>query len=289
MKENLLKNFLPCRDKTLELEKRTHIMGVLNLTPDSFYDGGRFMDVNAAVEHALQMEADGADIIDIGGESTRPGAEEINTDEELARVMPIIERLVDQIQVPISIDTYKSKVARNALQAGVQIVNDISGLRFDLQMAATAAEFGATVIIMHIKGQPKNMQVNPTYSDLMGEIISYLHDSKNLAIKANIPAKQIVVDPGIGFGKKLMDNYEILRRMGELRALGCPILVGPSRKSFIGNVLHLPPDERLEGTAAAVACAILNGADIVRVHDVKEMKRVVTIADLICGKTNHQV
>lgn len=273
-----------CKEKYLELSQRTHLMGVLNLTPDSFSDGGLFTDVNKAVDHALQMEADGADIIDIGGESTRPGAERISIKEELHRVMPVIERLVGRVSVPISIDTYKSDVAREALSAGVDIVNDISGLRFDAKMAQTAAKFGAAVIIMHIKGQPKNMQVNPHYSDLLGEIFEYLRDSKDIAMDAGISLDRIAIDPGLGFGKRLTDNYEILRRLKELQGLGCPILVGPSRKSFIGNVLNLPPDNRLEGTAAAVACAIWNGAAMVRVHDIKEMKRVVRIADLIVGK-----
>ena len=282
--ENEQKFCLNCRGKMLELWRYTHIMGVLNLTPDSFSDGGLYVDTDVAVEHALQMEDAGADIIDIGGESTRPGAEQTSLDEELGRVMPVIERLILQLHVPISIDTYKSEVARRALEAGVHMVNDISGLRFDSQMAQTAAEFNVPVAVMHIKGQPKNMQMNPTYTDLMGEIYDYLQESKELAIRANIPDSQIVIDPGIGFGKRLEDNYEILRRLGELRGLGCPILIGPSRKSFIGNVLNLPPDERLEGTSAAVACAISNGADIVRVHDVKEMQRVVKITDLIIGK-----
>jgi len=273
-----------CKEKYLELSPRTHLMGVLNLTPDSFSDGGLFTDVNKAVDHALQMEADGADIIDIGGESTRPGAERISIKEELHRVMPVIERLVGRVSVPISIDTYKSDVAREALSSGVDIVNDISGLRFDAKMAQTAAEFGAAVIIMHIKGQPKNMQVNPHYSDLLGEIFEFLRDSKGIAMDAGISLDRIAIDPGIGFGKRLTDNYEILRRLKELQGLGCPILVGPSRKSFIGNVLNLPPDNRLEGTAAAVACAIWNGAAMVRVHDIKDMKRVVRIADLIVGK-----
>ena len=277
---------LNCRGKTLELWKRTHMMGVLNLTPDSFSDGGLFVDPDVAVNYALKMEAEGADIIDIGGESTRPGADRLPLNEELSRVMPVIERLIDQIKIPISIDTYKSEVARKALEAGVHMVNDISGLRFDSKMSQTAAQFGVPVVVMHIKGEPKNMQVNPSYSDLMGELYNYLEQSKEIAVNAQLPADQVVVDPGIGFGKRLMDNYEILRRLSELKGLGCPILVGPSRKSFIGNILNLPTDERLEGTAAAVTCAILNGADIVRVHDVKEMNRVVRIADLVCGKVN---
>ena len=270
-----------CRDHVLPLWKRTHIMGILNLTPDSFSDGGLFTDVDRAVEYALEMEADGADIIDIGGESTRPGAEPVSEAEELARVLPVIERVAAQSLVPISIDTYKAPVAREALAAGASIVNDISGLRFDRDMASVVAEADAGLVIMHIKGEPRNMQKNPFYEDVIGEISSYLTESKHMAFEAGVSEEQIVIDPGIGFGKRVEDNLHIIHELAKFHKLASPILIGPSRKSFIGHVLDLPIDQRLEGTAAAVAISIFNGAHIVRVHDVKEMKRVAMMADAI--------
>jgi len=230
------------------------------------------------------MAEEGADIIDVGGESTRPGSDPISPEEEMDRVMPVLEVLVRETSVPLSIDTYKSQVAEEALKLGVAIVNDISGLRFDPRMAEVAAQYSAAVVIMHIKGTPKNMQQNPHYDDLMGEILQYLDAGIRKAQEVGIPRNKLVVDPGIGFGKRLRDNYVILRRLRELRVLGVPVLIGPSRKSFIGKVLNLPPQERLEGTAAAVTVGILNGADIVRVHDVKAMSRVVKIADCLAAK-----
>jgi dihydropteroate synthase len=275
-----------CKDITLDLGKRTHIMGVLNITPDSFSDGGRYRQTDKALERALEMEREGADIIDVGGESTRPGSQAVTLEEELHRVIPLIEQLRRQLKIPISIDTYKASVAERAVVAGAAIVNDISGLQFDQNMAHVVAKSGAGIVVMHIKGTPRDMQKNPHYDDLMTEIGNYLEQSKQIALAAGIERQRIVVDPGIGFGKRLQDNFQIIRELLLLAHLKCPILVGPSRKSFIGSVLDLPVEQRLEGTAAAVTACILNGADVVRVHDVKEIKRVALIADKIVGKGN---
>jgi dihydropteroate synthase len=266
-------------DVEFDFSKRTYVMGILNVTPDSFSDGGRYFTLDLALEHALKMIEDGADIIDVGGESTRPGSDPVPIEEELRRVIPVIKELAKRTKVPISIDTYKSEVARQALDNGALIVNDISGLRFDEKMAEVVAEYKASVVLMHIKGTPKTMQQNPEYKDVISEIYSYLSESVDLALSAGI--KQIIVDPGIGFGKRLIDNLEIIRRLREFKSLGYPILIGVSRKSFIGNILNLPVDQRLEGTAGAVAISVWNGANIVRVHDVKEMVRVVRIVDAI--------
>ncbi|MDI6689506.1 MAG: dihydropteroate synthase [Actinomycetota bacterium] len=263
----------------LDLSQRTYIMGVLNVTPDSFSDGGKFCRLDKAVEHGLRMVEEGADIIDVGGESTRPGAEPVSLDQELERVIPVIELLASQIDKPISIDTYKCEVARRALDAGASIVNDISGLRADEAMVKLVAERCTPVVIMHMRGTPRDMQINPQYKCVMGEIISFLRERAQIAIKAGIPKENIIVDPGIGFGKTREHNLEIMRRLPELKSLGYPILIGTSRKSFIGFTLDLPVEERLEGTAATVAYAIAQGANIVRVHDVKDMVRVVRMTD----------
>ncbi len=278
------KHIWRCRDKILDLRQRTYVMGVLNVTPDSFSDGGWHYALDSALKRAIEMQAEGADIIDIGGESTRPGSQPVSLDEELRRVIPVIEGLHSQVAIPISVDTYKAQVAESALNAGADIVNDISGLRFHPGMASVIAKAGAGVVLMHIKGTPRDMQKDPHYNDLMAEIMAYLKECKQSALDAGIESEQIVIDPGIGFGKRLQDNFQILRELSKLTRLRCPILVGPSRKSFIGQTLGLPVEERLEGTAAAVAACVFNGANIVRVHDVKQMKRVVIIADAIVGK-----
>ncbi len=268
-----------------DFSSRTHLVGILNVTPDSFSDGGKFYDVDSAVRHALQMVEEGADIIDIGGESTRPGSKPISVEEELRRVLPVIQRLVETIYVPISIDTYKSAVARKVLEAGAFIVNDISGLRFDPEMIDVIAEHKASVIVVHIKGTPQTMQQNPVYEDVMKEIKEYLQESISLAEKRGI--QQIIIDPGIGFGKTLQHNLEIFRQLSEFGELNRPILAGPSRKSFIGAILNTPVDDRLEGTAAAVAVSIMNGAHLVRVHDVMTMKRIAKVTDAIVKGENH--
>lgn len=275
---------LPLKNRTFNLSARTHVMGILNVTPDSFSDGGKFLEEEKAVAHALEMISKGADIIDVGAESTRPGAEPVSLEEELRRIVPVIEKLRQQTDVPISVDTYKAKVAEEAIKAGADIVNDISGLRFDPDMKKIVAKYETPTVVMHIKGEPRNMQKNPFYEDVITEIYRYLAESVKLAEDAGLPREKVIIDPGIGFGKRLEDNYEILRRLSEFKGLGCPILIGTSRKSFIGNVLNLAPEQRLEGTAASVALAIANGANIVRVHDVKEIKRVCIIADMIVGK-----
>lgn len=265
----------------LELSKRTHIMGILNVTPDSFSDGGLYINTDRAVERAFEIEKEGADIIDIGGESTRPGALPISVDEELSRVIPVIEKIQNRLKIPISIDTYKAKVAREAIEAGASIINDISGLRFDPEMARVAAEYNVPVVIMHIKGTPRDMQINPVYQDLIGEISDFLKEGISIALGAGVDEKKIIIDPGIGFGKTFEHNLEIINRLYEFRSLGMPILFGPSRKSFIGKILDLPPGDRLEGTASAVAIGIMNGANVVRVHDVLPMVRVARVADAI--------
>ena len=277
---------LDCRGKKLLLHKRTHIMGILNVTPDSFYDGGRYHHAEQAVERGLRLEAEGADVIDVGGESTRPGAQSISVQEELDRVLPVIEALVKNVTVPISIDTYKAPVAEAALRAGVHMVNDISGFHFDLELPEIVAKYQVPVVLMHIKGTPREMQRDPRYLDLLGEVIDYLKEGITRAHRAGVSEEQIVIDPGIGFGKRLHDNYVLLQRLPELQLLRKPILVGPSRKSFIGKVVNRPPEERLWGTAAAVTVAILNGADIIRVHDVAAIKQVAQIADVFVGKNS---
>lgn len=259
---------------------KTYFMGVLNVTPDSFSDGGLYLSKNMAVEHALKMQDEDADIIDIGGESTRPGAERVSAKEEIKRVVPVIEKLVKKIKIPISIDTYKSAVAKAALSAGASIVNDISGLRFDTKMPEVIAQYQVPVVIMHIKGTPKNMQKDPTYKALIPEVMDYLRGGIEIAQRAGVAKDKIIIDPGIGFGKTVEHNLEIIKHLNEFTGFEKPILLGPSRKSFIGKTLgDLAVTERLEGTAAAIAIGIFNGANIVRVHDVKAMVRVAKIAD----------
>lgn len=265
----------------IELGKRTLVMGVLNVTPDSFSDGGLYFDKQLAIDRALQMVEEGADIIDIGGESTRPFSDPVPLEEELRRVIPVIEAIAPKVAIPISIDTYKAKVASEALQAGASIVNDISGLRFDPDLARVVSENGAGLILMHIKGTPKTMQLDPHYEDVILEIKEYLKESIKKAESEGVHPDSIVIDPGIGFGKKLNHNLEIFRRLRELEELGKPILVGPSRKSFIGEILGVPVSERLYGTLGAVAYCALKGVHIVRVHDVKAVRQVLDIIDAI--------
>lgn len=266
----------------LALERRTYVMGILNVTPDSFSDGGIFFDRAAAIEHGLAMEADGADIIDIGGESTRPGADDVSLDAELGRIIPVIEGLSKRVRIPISVDTRKSKVAEEAINAGAVIVNDVSGLKFDPAIASVISKRNAAVIIMHSKGSPKTMQSAPSYKNLIGEIILSLKESMRLAADSGIPEKNIIIDPGIGFGKTVEHNIEILSRLDEFKTLSRPICIGTSRKSFIGKILGTGDvDERMAGTLAASVMAIMKGANIIRVHDVKEMARAARVTDAI--------
>ncbi len=284
--DSLLDNYLrsdykiDCRGKVLDLGRRTHIMGILNMTPDSFSDGGQFASVDHASEHAHEMVAAGADIIDIGGESTRPGAEPVSEEEELRRVIPIIKRLSAELPVPLSVDTYKSAGAEKALEAGASMVNDISGLRFSPDMAKTVADSDAALVIMHIKGTPRDMQQNPEYADVVEEIMNFLEQRIQVAINAGVNPEKIVIDPGIGFGKDLSHNLELLKRLDEFKGLGRPIMLGTSRKKFIGTVLDIPiPEQRVIGTAATVAFGIERGAAIVRVHDVAHVVQVARMTD----------
>lgn len=264
-------------------QKRTVIMGIVNVTPDSFSDGGDFFSPELAIDHALKLVKDGADVIDIGGESTRPGSDPVSLEEERKRVLPVIEGIRSHSDILISIDTYKSGVAEAALRTGANIVNDISGLQFDPNMTPLIAESGVPIIMMHIKGTAKDMQIDPVYYDLLAEITDYFQHRIDAARTNGIRDEQMILDPGIGFGKQWRDNYTLIRELDTLIDLGFPILMGPSRKSFIGQLLDLPVSEREEGTAAAVTACILKGARIIRVHDVEAMQRVITVADAIRG------
>lgn len=261
-----------CRDKSLEIGKRTYIMGILNMTPDSFSDGGKYNTLEKGIERALQMIAEGADIIDVGGESTRPGHTPVDEEEEMRRVIPVIEKLSKISNVIISVDTMKSNVALRALEAGAHIVNDVWGLQRDPKMAEVVAKYNAGVIMMH------NSNV-AEYEDVVKDIIKFLQKSIEIGGKAGIDKSQMVVDPGIGFGKTLDHNLEVMNRLEELKVLELPVLLGTSRKSMIGKVLNLDVEDRLEGTAATVAVGIVKGVDIVRVHDVKQMLRVAKMTD----------
>lgn len=268
-------------ERSLDLSRRPCIMGILNVTPDSFSDGSRYLDLDRAEQRALQMVEEGADIIDIGGESTRPNIDPVNVEEELRRVIPLVERLAGRIPVPISVDTYKAVVAREGLRAGAEIVNDISGLTFDPAMAAAVAEVDAGLVVMHTRGRPDTMQKNTAYGNLIAEVIDSLRQSVSVAEAAGISRDRIVVDPGIGFAKSLQGNLEILRRLREFTVLQLPLLIGTSRKSFIGTVLGRDVDERLFGTAATVSLAIASGASIIRVHDVRAMRDVADMTHAV--------
>lgn len=262
--------------------KKTYIMGILNVTPDSFFDGGKYSNTEKAIAQGLKLIEQGADILDIGGESTRPGALPVKVEEELKRVIPVIEEILKRAKIPISIDTYKAKVAEEAINAGASIINDISGLKFDPEMPYVAAKYKTPVVIMHIKGTPQDMQKNPYYNALIPEIIEYLRASIITAKEVGIQEDKIILDPGIGFGKLPEHNLQIIKNLKEFALLGKPILIGVSRKSFIGKILNdALPEERLEGTAAAVAVSIINGANIVRVHDVDYISKIVKVVDAI--------
>lgn len=270
-----------CRKQTLVLGRRTFLMGVLNVTPDSFSDGGLFFDSEKAISHGLRMVEEGADIIDVGGESTRPGAKPLELQEELRRVIPVIESLAKRSDVPISIDTYKSKVAERAIEAGAEIINDISGLNFDPALAQIAAKKDTPLVLMHIRGTPETMQKNIHYDSLFSEILHYLKDSIQRAESAGLDPQQVIVDPGIGFGKTVDDNLILIKNLHELRVLGKPILLGTSRKTFIGKILKTDAAQRLEGTISSIAIGVLNGAHIIRSHDVHQAKKAILVADAI--------
>ena len=269
---------------TLELGRKTLIMGILNVTPDSFYDGGAYLRTDEAVKHGLQLEDQGADLVDVGGESTRPDRPgPVSATDEIRRVVPVIEKLVKRLTVPISVDTYKSEVARSAVAAGASVVNDISGLRFDPDMAACAASAGAAMVLMHSRGSPQRLHGLPALKRPLQSVLAGLRHSVKRALRAGIPGNRIILDPGLGFGKGLQDNLLILRRLEVLKQFQLPILVGPSRKSFIGNLLNLPVEQRLLGSLASTAVAVIQGAHIIRVHDVGETRQVVRMCDAIMG------
>ncbi|MBU0895270.1 MAG: dihydropteroate synthase [Candidatus Omnitrophica bacterium] len=266
----------------LDLTRRACVMGILNVTPDSFSDGGRFFDSKKAVRHSLAMVNDGADIIDVGGESTRPGSRGISAGEELRRVIPVIKALAQRSRVPISIDTMKSEVADEAIRAGATIVNDVSGLKYDNKMASVAAKHDVSLIIMHMRGTPRNMQLSPRYRDTVRDIISDLRLAISKAVKAGVDSRKIVIDPGIGFGKTLRHNLEILNRLEEFKELKAPICIGTSRKSFIGRVLGVEdPGERIIGTVATCVIALMKGARLIRVHEVKEALQAVRMTESV--------
>lgn len=271
---------LDCAGRSLELGRRTLVMGILNVTPDSFSGDGLAADADAAIEQARRFVEAGCDIIDVGGESTRPGSEGVDVDEELERVLPVIEALADEFDTVVSIDTSKPEVAQLAVAMGAGMVNDVNGLR-EPGMAEIVAETGAAACIMHMQGSPRDMQEDPFYDDLMTEIYAFLAERVEATERAGVPRERVLVDPGFGFGKTVEHNLEILRRLRELRSLGCGVLVGTSRKSTIGNVLDRPVEERMLGTAASCAIAVANGADVIRVHDVEEMTEVARMADAI--------
>ncbi len=281
-KDSLKFSFL---DKEITF-KRTYIMGVLNVTPDSFSDGGLYFDKERAIEHAHKMVEDGADIIDIGGQSTRPGSDDIPKDEEMKRVIPVIEVLAKELDTPISVDTYRAEVAKEAIKVGASIINDISALRFDEEMKDVVKETGCGLIIMHMKGKPKNMQINPQYENLLGDIFSFLSDSLKFATSYGIDFRNIMIDPGIGFGKSIErgDNFVLIDNLSIFQALGRPILLGPSRKRFIANIVGEDLNARDDGTTAICAVSIAKGANVIRVHDVKKAKIVTSLIDSVINE-----
>jgi dihydropteroate synthase len=280
MLDPLPMSIVPYPGGSFTFGRRTYVMGVLNVTPDSFSDGGEWMDPDRALRRARTMVRQGADIIDVGGESTRPGARAVPAKEEIRRVVPVIERLAAE-KILVSIDTSKAAVARAAFRAGAKILNDITALRGDRAMAKTAARAGVAVILMHMKGTPRTMQDNPEYRDVVEEILGFFREILRTAWRAGIERDKIILDPGIGFGKSPKHNLEILRRLDEFRTLGRPLAIGTSRKSFIGRALNRRVNDRTSGTAATVAAAILRGADVVRVHDILEMTDVARMTDLL--------
>ncbi|MCS5421479.1 MULTISPECIES: dihydropteroate synthase [Psychrilyobacter] len=270
--------------KKFDFENKTYTMGILNLTPDSFSDGGSYTDLETAIKRAKKMVEEGVDIIDVGAESTRPGAEYIEEEEELRRIVPVVKRLVGEVDVPISIDTYKSRVAEECIKAGAHIINDIKGLKGDPNMAEVIAKYGVPVIIMHIQGNPKNMQKNPEYDNIIEDIKGSLGESIDIAVKAGVSPEKIILDPGIGFGKTFENNLEIIKKLCEFKKLEYPILIGASRKGFIGDILGTSPLDRLEGNLAVAVISAYNGASIIRVHEVRETVRALKMTDAVKNK-----
>jgi len=272
-------------DENYIILKKPLIAGILNITPDSFYDGGKFIDFEKAIERGKEIIREGADIIDVGGESSRPGSEPVSEKEEMERVIPVIEELVKE-NVIVSCDTYKSRVAEKAIESGAKIINDISAFRMDEKLIDIIKESNCGYVLMHMKGTPKNMQKNPFYDDTIGEITSFFREKLELIEKTGIDLERVVIDPGIGFGKRLVDNLIILKKLDEFKKLGRPIFIGTSRKSFIGGVLNVEVDQRLEGSLATVVYAYIKGAKIFRVHDVKETKKVIDMVWAIENENN---
>lgn len=272
---------LPTRHGSIDMSRRTAIMGVLNITPDSFSDGGSYLDPNRAIARGIELADEGADVIDIGGESTRPGAESVSDEEELDRVIPVLQGLRRALSIPLSVDTTKAHVARRALDEGVDLVNDISAMRFDPAMASLVAREKVPVVLMHMQGKPRTMQAQPNYRNVVQEVADFLRGQIEFANLAGVDPVNIIIDPGIGFGKNLDHNLELLRSLSALGSLGRPLLVGPSRKTFIGMVLQVDPEDRLEGSIAAAVAAALGGANMIRVHDVRATFRALRIADKI--------
>jgi len=282
MSKNELPSAWQVRNQTFDWGDRTYLMGVLNVTPDSFSDGGLFHQPEAAIAQARTLIAEGVDILDVGGQSTRPKAVEISLDEELERVLSIIQAVRQESDVPLSIDTTRAAVAEAAIDAGADIVNDISGATYDAEMLPVVAKLGVPIVLMHIRGTPQTMQQLTDYDDLIGDILAFLKARIDAAIACGVDRSRIAIDPGIGFAKTYTQSLEILRRLPEFRALGYPLLIGASRKSFIGHILNQPdPQQRVWGTAAACCAAIVGKADLLRVHDVKEMKDVCRVADTL--------
>lgn len=267
----------------LKSPNKTLIMGILNITPDSFSDGGKFLDSQVAANHAIKMIENGADMIDVGGESSRPGAKPVLIDEELKRILPVIKAIREKSDCLISVDTYKSKVAEAALNLGADLINDISSLSFDGKMAGVISAYKVPLVLMHMQGVPQNMQLNPLYVNIINDLITFFKSKISIAKEAGVSNNMIILDPGIGFGKRVDDNFEIIRELKQICNMGYPILLGTSRKSFIGDTLGLPINDRLEGTLASVAIGVLNGAKILRVHDIIEVRRTVTIVERIIG------
>lgn len=272
---------IQARGRVIPLQSHVLLMGIVNVTPDSFSDGGRFLDPGAAVAHACALASAGADLIDIGAESTRPGSDPVEETEEIRRLIPVVAEVCRRIQVPVSVDTTKSRVARLALEAGASIINDVSALRADADMAGVIASAGAGVVLMHMQGTPRTMQAAPHYADVVAEVRAFLETRAQTALACGISRSQILLDPGIGFGKTREHNLTLLARLPELADLGYPLLVGVSRKGFIGQILDRPVGDRLMGTAGAVAAAVMGGAQVLRVHDVGEMRDVVAMVEAI--------